>query len=147
MSSSSVCVAFSLRSTPTPALILLSAIVFYDYMLTFGGEIELFWKRQRRSWPFVLFVAVRYITIMGHFPAFAYSFLHVSHGVSLICSICLWIGSFITVIASGMLRVWLSVLSNWTIISQVCLTAKMQPSGDFFGPSDRIRYVQIHILY
>ena len=66
---------------------LLSAIVFYDYMLTFGGEIELIWKGHRRSWPFVLFIAVRYITIMGHFPAFAYSFLHLSHSVSLVCSI------------------------------------------------------------
>ncbi|KAL4065009.1 hypothetical protein V8B97DRAFT_1984993, partial [Scleroderma yunnanense] len=60
-------------------LLLVLAVIFYDYMLTFSGEMELFWKRNWRSWPFVLFVANRYIIIMGHFPAFAYSFLHSSH--------------------------------------------------------------------
>ncbi|KIM64921.1 hypothetical protein SCLCIDRAFT_1213034 [Scleroderma citrinum Foug A] len=43
-------------------------LMLYDYALTFAREIELFLKRPRRSWPFVLFVANRYITILGHIP-------------------------------------------------------------------------------
>lgn len=50
MSYGSIRVALYLHSTLTPALILLSAVVFYDYtMLTFGGETELTWQGQWRS--------------------------------------------------------------------------------------------------
>lgn len=49
-------------------------ILFYDYMLTFDREIELFWRRPRLSWPFLLFVAIRYITVFGYMPLFVYSF-------------------------------------------------------------------------
>ncbi|KAI6040470.1 hypothetical protein EDC04DRAFT_1488186 [Pisolithus marmoratus] len=37
-------------------------------------EVELFWKRPRRSWPFVLFIANRYLTALGHIPLSIYSF-------------------------------------------------------------------------
>jgi len=56
------------------ALILLTAILFYDYALTFGEEIDLFWKRSRRSWPFVLFTFNRYITLLNHILVLAYTF-------------------------------------------------------------------------
>ena len=45
-----------------------TVLMLYDYGLTFAREIELFWQRPRRSWPFVLFVANRYITILGQIP-------------------------------------------------------------------------------
>ncbi|KIM57199.1 hypothetical protein SCLCIDRAFT_1219647 [Scleroderma citrinum Foug A] len=57
---------------------LVTAVVFtlllYDYMLTIGQEIELFWKRSWRSWAYFLFIANRYITLFGHVPSLLYSF-------------------------------------------------------------------------
>ncbi|KAI6118645.1 hypothetical protein EV401DRAFT_1966131 [Pisolithus croceorrhizus] len=49
-------------------------LLFYDYTLTFSREIELFWKRPRRSWPFVLFIANRYLIILSHVPSSIYMF-------------------------------------------------------------------------
>ncbi|KAL4073413.1 hypothetical protein J3A83DRAFT_4228341 [Scleroderma citrinum] len=49
-------------------------LLLYDYALTFAREIDLFWKRPRRSWPFALFSANRYITMLGHVPLFVRSF-------------------------------------------------------------------------
>ncbi|KIM57187.1 hypothetical protein SCLCIDRAFT_184498 [Scleroderma citrinum Foug A] len=49
-------------------------LVLYDYTLTIGQEIELFWKRSRRSWTFFLFIANRYITLFGRVPLLVYSF-------------------------------------------------------------------------
>ncbi|KIM64894.1 hypothetical protein SCLCIDRAFT_96374, partial [Scleroderma citrinum Foug A] len=50
------------------------ALLLYDYTLTFAREIELFWRRPKRSWIFALFVANRYISILGRVPTGAYSF-------------------------------------------------------------------------
>ncbi|KAI6145746.1 hypothetical protein EDD17DRAFT_1652709 [Pisolithus thermaeus] len=50
------------------------ALLSYDYTLTFSREIELFWKRPRRSWPFVLFIANRYLIILSHVPSSIYTF-------------------------------------------------------------------------
>ncbi|KIM55506.1 hypothetical protein SCLCIDRAFT_1221071 [Scleroderma citrinum Foug A] len=47
------------------------AIAYYDYFLTLEGEIELFWKKSRRSWPFALFVANRYVLVLGRLPTIA----------------------------------------------------------------------------
>ena len=66
----------------------LAALVLYDYTLTIGQEIELFWKRSWRSWTFFLFIANRYITVFGRVPLLVYSFwsseidsdLSVGHG-------------------------------------------------------------------
>ncbi|KAI6011343.1 hypothetical protein EDC04DRAFT_2609930 [Pisolithus marmoratus] len=44
------------------------SLLYYDYALTFSREVELFWKRPRQSWPFVLFIAHRYLTILGRVP-------------------------------------------------------------------------------
>ncbi|KIM64879.1 hypothetical protein SCLCIDRAFT_599995 [Scleroderma citrinum Foug A] len=50
-------------------------VVLYDYTLTISREIELFWKRPGRSWSFTtLFIASRYIAILGHTPFLVYSF-------------------------------------------------------------------------
>ena len=43
-------------------------------MLTIAREIELFWQRPKKSWAFVLFVANRYISILGHASGGVYSF-------------------------------------------------------------------------
>ena len=53
---------------------LFAALVLYDYTLTISREIELFWKRSRRPWTFALFIANRYIAILGHAPFLVYSF-------------------------------------------------------------------------
>ncbi|KAI6012061.1 hypothetical protein BKA83DRAFT_4369462 [Pisolithus microcarpus] len=50
------------------------SLLFYDYVLTLGREIEFFWKRPRRSWPFALFIANRYLIILSHVPASIYVF-------------------------------------------------------------------------
>ncbi|KAI6138435.1 hypothetical protein EDD17DRAFT_1674022 [Pisolithus thermaeus] len=63
-------------------------LLFYDYTLTFSREIELFWKRPRRSWPFVLFIANRYLIILSHVPSSIYMFwcspLTLYDGISII---------------------------------------------------------------
>jgi len=53
---------------------LFAALLLYDYKLTIAREIELFWKRPKRSRTFVLFIANRYIPILGHAPFLVYSF-------------------------------------------------------------------------
>ncbi|KAL4068469.1 hypothetical protein V8B97DRAFT_1918589 [Scleroderma yunnanense] len=50
-------------------------LVLYDYILTVSREIELFWRRPKRSWAFVFFVANRYITILGQIIQVIYTFL------------------------------------------------------------------------
>lgn len=50
------------------------SLLFYDYVLTLGREIEFFWKRPRLSWPFVLFIANRYLIILSHVPTSVYMF-------------------------------------------------------------------------
>ena len=50
------------------------ALLIYDYMLTIAREIELFWQRPKRSWGFTLFVANRYISVLGHAPTGVHSF-------------------------------------------------------------------------
>lgn len=56
-----------------------SAIFLYDYILTFGEEVDHFWERsRRRSWASVLFMSIRYITLLGRLPAFMVNFLSVN---------------------------------------------------------------------
>ncbi|KAL4068471.1 hypothetical protein V8B97DRAFT_1918591 [Scleroderma yunnanense] len=50
-------------------------LLSYDYTLTIAREIELFWRKPKRSWTFALFIANRYITILGHVPQLIYSIL------------------------------------------------------------------------
>ncbi|KAI0748267.1 hypothetical protein C8Q80DRAFT_1270695 [Daedaleopsis nitida] len=44
------------------------AVLFYDYALTFGSEIEFFWKSANPSLVSVLFVIVRYYGLLGSLP-------------------------------------------------------------------------------
>ena len=50
------------------------ALLLYDYTLTIVQEIELFWRRPKKSWMFALFVANRYISILGHAQSGVYEF-------------------------------------------------------------------------
>ncbi|KAI6158557.1 hypothetical protein EDD17DRAFT_1002047 [Pisolithus thermaeus] len=50
------------------------SLLYYDYTLTLSREVELFWKRPRRSWPFAIFIANRYLTVLGHVPSSFYWF-------------------------------------------------------------------------
>ncbi|KAI6001116.1 hypothetical protein EDC04DRAFT_2612007 [Pisolithus marmoratus] len=51
-----------------------STILCYDYLLTLRREVDFFWMKPRRSWMFVLFVANRYLTILGRVPAMVATF-------------------------------------------------------------------------
>lgn len=53
-------------------------IFIYDYMLTFGEEIDRFWTEPRLSWTLVFFIANRYLTLFGRIPAFVANFLQVN---------------------------------------------------------------------
>lgn len=45
------------------------ALLYYDYMLTFGRERRLFWSQRRvKQWGPVLFFANRYCGVVGHVP-------------------------------------------------------------------------------
>jgi len=58
----------------------MTAIFIYDYMLTFGEEIDCFWTDLRLSWTLVFFIANRYLTLFGRIPAFMANFLQVNGG-------------------------------------------------------------------
>lgn len=58
----------------------LAAIFVYDYILTFGEEIDRFWTKPRLSWTFAFFIANRYLTLLGRIPAFVANFLQVDGG-------------------------------------------------------------------
>ncbi|KAI6142727.1 hypothetical protein BKA82DRAFT_1000198 [Pisolithus tinctorius] len=55
-------------------------LFLYDYTLTFGREVDLFWCQPRRTWAFALFIANRYIGLLGRVPAFLENFLPHSGG-------------------------------------------------------------------
>ncbi|KAI6006763.1 hypothetical protein EDC04DRAFT_2907771 [Pisolithus marmoratus] len=55
-------------------------LFMYDYALTFGREVDLFWCQPRRTWAFALFIANRYIGLFGRIPAFLENFLPHSGG-------------------------------------------------------------------
>ncbi|TFY65570.1 hypothetical protein EVG20_g5517 [Dentipellis fragilis] len=46
-------------------------ILYYDYLLTFTAEVQLFWlsgSPRRLSWPSILFLICRYGALLGHIP-------------------------------------------------------------------------------
>ncbi|KIM56085.1 hypothetical protein SCLCIDRAFT_1220578 [Scleroderma citrinum Foug A] len=49
-------------------------VILHEYTLTVVREIELFWKRPKKSWAFAFFVANRYITIFGRVLYLLHSF-------------------------------------------------------------------------
>ncbi|KIM56079.1 hypothetical protein SCLCIDRAFT_1220572 [Scleroderma citrinum Foug A] len=54
--------------------VIVFTVILHDYTLTIVREIELFWKRPKKSWAFALFVANRYITILSRVPFLLHSF-------------------------------------------------------------------------
>ncbi|KAL4073419.1 hypothetical protein J3A83DRAFT_4090363, partial [Scleroderma citrinum] len=63
------------------------AIFVYDYMLTFGKEIDRFWKKPRLSWAFAFFIINRYLTLLGRIPAFMANFVRTNDDpYNLVCS-------------------------------------------------------------
>ncbi|KAG6331809.1 hypothetical protein ID866_7277, partial [Astraeus odoratus] len=65
---------------PTTFNVIAYTIYMYDYALTFTSEVDLFWSRPRRTWAFALFVANRYVALLGRVPAFVGNFLPDSGG-------------------------------------------------------------------
>ncbi|KAI6006817.1 hypothetical protein EDD15DRAFT_2357858 [Pisolithus albus] len=55
-------------------------LYMYDYALTLGREVDLFWRQPRRTWAFALFVANRYVALFGRIPAFMVNFVVDSGG-------------------------------------------------------------------
>ncbi|KIM64903.1 hypothetical protein SCLCIDRAFT_1213015 [Scleroderma citrinum Foug A] len=55
-------------------------VFMYDCVLTFAREVDLFWNQPRRTWAFALFIANRYIALLGRIPAFLENFLPDSGG-------------------------------------------------------------------
>ncbi|TFY56128.1 hypothetical protein EVG20_g9050 [Dentipellis fragilis] len=59
------------------AVTLLSLVIlYYDFVLTLPQEIELYWPSQHPlGWASSIFLANRYLTVLGHFPVLAELFL------------------------------------------------------------------------
>jgi len=51
-----------------------TAILYYDYLLTFRDEVEYFWKRSGRSLVAVLFYISRYFALLGNVPVLVFRF-------------------------------------------------------------------------
>ena len=49
------------------------AILYYDYLLTFGDEVRFFWRRRPGSVT-ILFFVNRYLSIVGNVPVILQSF-------------------------------------------------------------------------
>ncbi|KAJ7216882.1 hypothetical protein C8J57DRAFT_1395914 [Mycena rebaudengoi] len=46
----------------------ITALLFYDYFLTFEWEVSRYWARPNRSWATILFFLNRYGTLLGNIP-------------------------------------------------------------------------------
>ena len=46
----------------------LTAVLYYDYLLTAADEVRLFWMRGTFPWPVILFYSCRYMALLGHIP-------------------------------------------------------------------------------
>ncbi|KAI6040481.1 hypothetical protein EDC04DRAFT_2995445 [Pisolithus marmoratus] len=57
-----------------------SVILYYDYLLTLRREVDFFWMKPHGSWMFALFVANRYITLLGRVPTMVGRFWPRSRG-------------------------------------------------------------------
>ncbi len=45
-------------------------ILYYDYFITLPSEIDRFWRTGSHSWASILFLANRYVALLGHLPLF-----------------------------------------------------------------------------
>ena len=65
--------------------LLASAILFYDYLLTFSMEVERFWSRARSACPSLVscgFVLNRYLSLFGNIPVLIEFYATRNHEVS-----------------------------------------------------------------
>jgi len=46
------------------------AILYYDYFLTFPKEVEVYWCAGSYTWASIVFLANRYVAVLGHLPLF-----------------------------------------------------------------------------
>jgi Family of unknown function (DUF6533) len=61
----------SFRSrTKDVVLILDTVILFYDYLLTLPAEVDRFWHPRSHTWASTVFLANRYLALLGHIPLF-----------------------------------------------------------------------------
>jgi hypothetical protein len=47
-----------------------TVILFYDYFLTFSAEVDRFWHPRSHTWASTVFLANRYLALLGHIPLF-----------------------------------------------------------------------------
>ena len=45
-------------------------ILYYDYFLTLPKEVEGYWHTGSHSWASIMFLANRYVALLGHLPLF-----------------------------------------------------------------------------
>jgi hypothetical protein len=45
-------------------------ILYYDYFLTLPKEVEGYWRAGSYTWASILFLANRYVAVLGHLPLF-----------------------------------------------------------------------------
>ncbi|KZP23494.1 hypothetical protein FIBSPDRAFT_952015 [Athelia psychrophila] len=50
------------------------AVLYYDYVLTFGDEVERFWNRNNFTWASLFFFMNRYLVVLGNIPVMFQSF-------------------------------------------------------------------------
>ncbi|KAI0249766.1 hypothetical protein BJV78DRAFT_1155583 [Lactifluus subvellereus] len=51
-------------------LIFDTAILYYDYVLTFPAEVDRFWRPRSHTWASTVFLTLRYVALLGHVPLF-----------------------------------------------------------------------------
>lgn len=57
-----------------PCLIPCEVVLYYDYALTLGDEIERFWNRDAFTWTSLFFFMNRYLVLLGNIPVMFQSF-------------------------------------------------------------------------
>ena len=60
----------SFRSRVEEIVLISTVILYYDYLLTFPAEVDCFWRSRSHTWASTLFLALRYVALMGHVPLF-----------------------------------------------------------------------------
>jgi hypothetical protein len=61
-------------------------ILYYDYLLTLPAEVDRFWRPRSHTCASTMFLALRYIALLGHIPLFLPIFADpCAHMVGLIC--------------------------------------------------------------
>ena len=68
---SSVFAYSSFRSRPKEIVLISDTVIlYYDYLLTLSAEVDRFWRPRSHTWASTLFLALRYVALLGHVPLF-----------------------------------------------------------------------------